>query len=83
VVSRILETVQNQFLPQERFWLVSTLVGETIHPGELGVLDPSDPAASIRRARETAARKLGIRPEEIVTAVALKSYEQVRSRARS
>jgi hypothetical protein len=81
VVSRILETVQNQFLPQERFWLVSSLVGETIHPGELGALDPSDPAASIRRAREAAAHKLGIRPEEIVTAVALQPYEQRRGHA--
>jgi hypothetical protein len=71
MTQRVLETVRGSFDQEERFWLVSTLVGESISPGELGVLDSANPAACIQKTREKAANKLGIAASEIRLGVSL------------
>jgi len=74
MVSRILQTARNPFAPEERFWLISTLIGESIHPGELGSFDHKEAATSIQCAREAAARKLGVPLEDILPDVSLTPY---------
>jgi hypothetical protein len=74
MTQRTLDAVFNPMEKLNRFWLVSSVLGETIHPGELGALDPKDPAASVQRAHEAASRLLGIPQEEIELAVSLKAF---------
>jgi hypothetical protein len=73
---RTLDAVFNPMEKQTRFWLVSSELGETIHPGQLGALDPANPGASVQSAREAASRLLGIPQEEIEVAVTLIAWQE-------